>query len=79
MVIRQGPVAEAERDKYIGDLKKMQPSGLDQARADKINQIQFGTSFNEQLGKTKFYKDLFANDPKYKDLVDKGIGDSRAR
>ena len=69
MVIRQGPVAEMERDKYIKDLKTMQPSGLDPDRAEKINQIQFGTSFNEQLGKTQFYKDLFANDPKYKDIA----------
>lgn len=76
MVIRQGPVAENERDKDMADLKKEVPSGLDPDRAQKLEQIQFGNSFKEQLGKTQFYKDLFAGDPKYKDVMSGGESSS---
>lgn len=72
MVIRQGPVAENERDKDMQDLKSEVPSGLDPDRAKKLEQIQFGNSFKEQLGKSQFYKDLFQNDPKYKDIMGGG-------
>ncbi len=72
MIIRQGPVSENERDKAMQDLKDMVPTGLDQDRADHLNKIQFGTSFKEQLVKSQFYKDLFANDPRYKDVLTAG-------
>lgn len=76
MVIRQGPVAENERDKDMADLKKEVPSGLDPERAKKLEQIQFGNSFKEQLSKTQFYKDLFSNDPRYKDILSGGQSSS---
>lgn len=67
-IIRQGPVAERERDKDMQDLKDSVPSGLDPERAAHLEKIQFGNSFINELNKSQFYKDLFANDPKYQDI-----------